>query len=110
MVASSVVASDESTIGRRPLPIPPKRKRCLRLVESPDRSVIGRELDLEGASILLGRVVEERDGLAIKDPRVSREHARLTPGVGRWFIADLGTQNGTFLSGRRVKSSEALSN
>ena len=36
------------------------------------------------------------------DPTVSRSHASLRHADGRWWLADLGSLNGTWLNGRRV--------
>ena len=36
------------------------------------------------------------------DPSVSRSHARIRHDGGRWWLADLGSSNGTCVNGRRV--------
>ncbi len=38
----------------------------------------------------------------VADPTVSKRHALLTYGLGRWSIRDLGSTNGTFVNGWRV--------
>jgi pSer/pThr/pTyr-binding forkhead associated (FHA) protein len=38
----------------------------------------------------------------LNDTYMSGEHARLTLHEGRWWIADLGSTNGTFVNGTRV--------
>jgi hypothetical protein len=40
--------------------------------------------------------------LVLRDPEVSRRHARLESRNGIVFIDDLGSRNGTFLNGRRL--------
>jgi DNA-binding NtrC family response regulator len=44
--------------------------------------------------------------LVLSDPFVSAHHLRLEPRGGRWLVADLGSTNGTFLSGARVERAE----
>jgi pSer/pThr/pTyr-binding forkhead associated (FHA) protein len=41
-------------------------------------------------------------GVAVPDPEVSRQHARLSSYDGVVYVEDLGSRNGTFLNGRRV--------
>lgn len=54
-----------------------------------------------GAALLLGRGVDGEGRL--EDPRISRRHARVTPGAGETLIVeDLGSANGTFVNGLRV--------
>jgi len=69
--------------GRRragPLPLP--------LPRSPQqRYTIGREWGCD---------------LTIGHPTVSRWHADLRPGAGGWWLADLGSLNGTRLNGWRI--------
>ncbi len=48
---------------------------------------------------LVGRSSE---ALPLTDNTVSRRHAELTPDDGRWFIRDLGSQNGTWVNGVRI--------
>ncbi len=46
----------------------------------------------------------EACALVLRDPEVSRRHARLEPDRGTLFLRDLQSSNGTFLNGRRVTS------
>ena len=48
------------------------------------------------------------DNLCINDPSVSRRHARLNCRNNSIFIEDLGSKNGTFMNGRKVKSGEEI--
>jgi pSer/pThr/pTyr-binding forkhead associated (FHA) protein len=41
-------------------------------------------------------------GVALSDPEVSRQHARLSSYDGIVYVEDLHSRNGTFLNGRRV--------
>jgi pSer/pThr/pTyr-binding forkhead associated (FHA) protein len=41
-------------------------------------------------------------GVSLKDPEVSRRHARFESRDGIAYVVDLDSRNGTFLNGRRV--------
>ncbi|MEZ6194423.1 MAG: sigma 54-interacting transcriptional regulator [Planctomycetota bacterium] len=44
------------------------------------------------------------NNLVVRDGRASRNHCRIEPdGEGGWRVNDLGSQNGTFLNGRKVR-------
>jgi len=79
----------------------------LRVASSDLPGLEGRELELGGEAVLLGRSPE--CGFVLKDERVSRRHARLepTPGGG-WQVVDLGSANGVLVEGRRVEPAAAL--
>lgn len=52
-------------------------------------------------------VVGRTDGdIIIANPYLSRKHARLRVAEGRVFLTDLGSTNGTFLDGERLKPGE----
>lgn len=59
-----------------------------------------------GAQVLIGR--HHDCTLAIDSPLVSRHHARLTVNDGQWQIEDLGSINGSFVNGRRIREPVAL--
>ena len=42
------------------------------------------------------------DGLLLGDPRTSRRHATLMANAGGLSVVDMGSSNGTFVSGNRV--------
>ncbi|MBV9439819.1 MAG: DUF3662 domain-containing protein [Candidatus Eremiobacteraeota bacterium] len=52
--------------------------------------------------LTIGR--DRTNGLALRDPRVSRQHARIAADRTGWRIVDLGSSNGTYIDGARVKS------
>ena len=54
-----------------------------------------------GAVTNIGRVPENQ--ISIDKPEVSRHHARIAITEGGWLIADLGSGNGTFVNGQKVK-------
>jgi pSer/pThr/pTyr-binding forkhead associated (FHA) protein len=37
------------------------------------------------------------------DKLVSRSHAEIAPSEGQWTLSDLGSRNGTFVNGRRIR-------
>jgi len=41
--------------------------------------------------------------IALEEQSVSRNHAKITYSAGNYFIEDLGSSNGTFINGRKVK-------
>lgn len=53
-------------------------------------------------------VGRECDGLLLADQRVSRLHLRLELVDGRMVVADLGSSNGTFVDGLRVRAPVVL--
>jgi diguanylate cyclase (GGDEF)-like protein len=57
------------------------------------QTVIGRDPDV---------------GIAIPDERLSRRHACILRAAGCFFIEDLGSTNGTFVDGKRVRNRQAL--
>jgi len=59
----------------------------------------------EGASIGRG----EGNELLLSDRSVSRRHARIIREGERWFLEDLGSSNGTFIEGRKIKKEELIS-
>lgn len=52
------------------------------------------------APLILGR--DRNADLVLRDPEVSRRHARLESHEGLLYLVDLDSSNGTFLNGRRV--------
>lgn len=62
------------------------------------RTDTGQRIALAGGELTIGR--SDSCAIVIDDNRVSRVHARLTPGRSGWTIADAGSSNGTSLDGR----------
>lgn len=75
----------------------------LTVLQGPDR---GKKFELpDHEPQLVGRSSE---ALPIADSTVSRRHAELTPDEGRWYIRDLGSQNGTWVNGFRIRGRTML--
>lgn len=57
-----------------------------------------------------GAVVGRREGSAVLliDTYISNEHARVFHNDGRWWVADLGSTNGTFVQNLRIERPTAL--
>ena len=67
----------------------------------------GTEAGLPAGSIFTlrpGAVVGRRPGsdIFLSDTYMSGEHARLTLHEGGWWLADLGSTNGTYVNGTRI--------
>lgn len=69
------------------------RPRTLTVTEGP---LAGTTLELGSAPIMMGRAQECT--LVLDDDYASGKHARLFPQGSRWFLEDLGSTNGTWLS------------
>jgi len=66
---------------------------------------------LQAAGLREGRLVLGRSPdceLVFEDDTVSRRHAALRCREGRWYLADLGSSNGTWVEGRRVFDAEVF--
>ena len=77
----------------------------LTVLQGPDR---GRRYEMpDDEPQLIGRSSE---ALNISDNTISRRHAELTPDPdsGIWYLRDLGSANGTFVNGVRVKDRKEL--
>jgi serine phosphatase RsbU (regulator of sigma subunit) len=68
----------------------------LLLVEGDER----RAIALNKLPFTIGRRPE--NDLVLADPRVSREHARITKEGAEYWLADLGSKYGTFVNGRKL--------
>jgi phosphoserine phosphatase RsbU/P len=62
----------------------------------------GRSFELTDDGCLIGRHSECQ--VFVPDMRVSRQHARVRRENGSWHLDDLGSNNGTYVNGRRVQS------
>jgi predicted component of type VI protein secretion system len=55
----------------------------------------------EGKNYLIGRVKEA--DIRLKDIKVSRNHCRVKAKGGKYYVEDVGSRNGTFVNGERIK-------
>ncbi|MBI5294756.1 MAG: FHA domain-containing protein [Chloroflexi bacterium] len=60
----------------------------------------------EQRPLILGR--SSSADVSLASPSVSRRHAMLQPSQPEWQLLDLGSKNGTFLNGKRLKQPELL--
>lgn len=72
--------------------------------------LLGRRMmqvyDFKQPSIIIGR-----DGgvdILIDNPSVSRRHAEIRLGDDGWVVEDLGSSNGTFLSGTKIQGPQSI--
>jgi adenylate cyclase len=61
---------------------------------------MGRYFDLEGGATYVGRSLE--NDIRIEDKTVSRRHLKIDKRGNKYFITDLGSQNGTFFNGNII--------
>jgi DNA-binding NtrC family response regulator len=61
----------------------------------------GREVSFQKSHVSIGTLAE--NDLVLADPTVSRRHAVVEETPGGWMLRDLGSTNGTFLKGVRVR-------
>jgi len=66
----------------------------------------GQIFEFARTSITIGR--DPGNQVAINDPQISRQHARITPQGGSLILEDLGSTNGTTVNGLRITGPRAL--
>lgn len=80
------------------------RSACvLHIVRSPDVTALGRRVELQRHhTLFVGR--EVTGGLSVNDERLSKQHFMVAAVRSDFECADLGSTNGTFVDGARLKS------
>jgi len=97
----------EAVTGNAPTPAPMSAapSPCLIVASSSRPEAIGRVYRLGPGEALIGRGEDVR--IQVDDPGISRRHAKVTrTPEGSCAVEDLGSTNGTYLNGRRVRSAE----
>ncbi|MCP3869686.1 MAG: FHA domain-containing protein [Gammaproteobacteria bacterium] len=61
---------------------------------------VPREVLLDAKKLAIGR--DSRSNIPLKDPSVSRHHARLTKVFNDYYLEDLGSTNGTYLNDQQI--------
>lgn len=69
-------------------------------------SLAGRKLELDKPAQVFGR--EAGNDVQVPDGRISRQHARIQRAADGYIIEDLGSTNGTFINGARLRKPQAL--
>ncbi len=74
----------------------------LLVLQGPDK---GRTFHTQEEPAILGR---QSDQIPLTDRTVSRQHSEIRPENGGWILRDLGSANGTYVNGVRVRDSVRL--
>ncbi len=76
----------------------------LAIERSPARERIGPRVTVAAVPFLIGRSLDDPNGLSLdEDTSVSRRHAQITYEDGVFYLADVGSSNGTTVGGHRLK-------
>ena len=67
----------------------------------------GQNISLENLPVTIGKLPEYADAV-LRDPTVSRIHARISRTGNDFFVQDLNSKNGTYVNGKRLLPNEKL--
>jgi serine phosphatase RsbU (regulator of sigma subunit) len=83
--------------------IMPESERKQDSLEIREPAVARHLVTLQRRPMIIGREPRPASDIWLADPTISRRHAQLQmTDEGLWALQDLGSQNGTFVNGRRV--------
>ena len=82
------------------VPRAPRRKGVPRTLVVTEGALQGTTVTLGTAPVTLGRAQDST--VVLTDDYASTRHARLVPSEDGWQVEDLGSTNGTYLSGAKV--------
>src|SRR3989338_5023562 len=74
---------------------------CLEILAGPQE---GRTISLKTGEFIIGR--SKDNPIHLDDTSVSRAHSRLVLEKERIVLSDLGSRNGTYVNGRKIRESE----
>ena len=102
VVAETVAADPAADAGHTQIFQPPSQpaaqSRTRLLLAAPGSTHV---FPLESTQVTIGRGLN--NDIILEDTRVSRHHAQLRYRARRFWIADLGSTNGTFVNGQQVE-------
>jgi pSer/pThr/pTyr-binding forkhead associated (FHA) protein len=78
----------------------------VRLIERGDTPEQTREVPINQQEFLIGRGAD--CDLRLRDTEISRHHCTIRVGADEATLVDLGSSNGTYLNGQRVRSQASL--
>ena len=74
----------------------------IQIIQGTDKALVFELIDGEN---IIGR---QSSTVALSDGTVSRQHARVTGHNGTWVLEDLGSANGTYLNGAKLRKPTSL--
>ncbi|PWF26922.1 FHA domain-containing protein FhaB/FipA [Ancrocorticia populi] len=87
----------------RPATPAPRRSLALAVTAGP---LAGTTIPLSGAPLVIGRAADS--ALVLDDSYSSSRHARIYQDGGQWWVEDLNSTNGTYVSGQRISTPQQL--